>query len=63
MVSYRSAAGSPHLVLKREGKTIAEWNERLEISDQQRRYNGIVSRNYNTHADYSELPCSESKRK
>jgi hypothetical protein len=56
-------AGSPHPGLKRARKTIAEWNGRLEISDQPRQYNGNVSRNYNAHADYSELPYSESKRK
>jgi len=51
-VSYETAVGIPHFVLLRDGKVIAEWDGRLEITDQPVQANGRVARNLNTYADY-----------
>jgi hypothetical protein len=48
--------GTPAFVLERNGVTIASWSGRLEITDQPVQYDGTVSRNYQTYADFYELP-------
>ncbi len=52
----RDRLGTPVFRLQRNGVTIAEWAGRLEITDQPVQYDGTVSRNYQTYADYYELP-------
>lgn len=50
--------GTPAFVLERNGVAVAAWNGRLEITDQPVQYDGTISRNYQTYADYYELPAS-----
>jgi hypothetical protein len=50
--------GTPAFVLERNGVAIAAWTGRLEITDQPVQYDGTVSRNYQTYADFYELPAS-----
>lgn len=48
--------GTPTFVLERNGVAIASWTGRLEITDRPMQFDGAVSRNYQTYADFYELP-------
>ena len=68
-VSYESAVGTPHFVLYRNEKVIAEWDGRLEITNEPMQANGRIARNLNTYADYhvvgnveAATPQSQSRR-
>lgn len=50
--------GTPTFVLERNGVAVASWTGRLEITNQPVQYDGTVSRNYQTYADYYELPAA-----
>jgi hypothetical protein len=57
VVPYRpDRLGTPAFVLERNGVAIASWSGRLEITNQPVQYDGTVSRNYQTYADFYELP-------